>query len=174
LNLIAAAPLWLVLVLVCAMLAAAIEDAVRFRISNLTALVVLAGAIIAAVITGPTWSLWQNVVVFAAILLLGTFAFSAGWLGGGDVKLLAAAGLWFDLRSALWFLAAVFLSGGVVAICYLLARPFRRSPGGKMGRRVPYGVAIAVGALAMILLDHGNLSAQRHPESPLRNVKLGG
>ena len=155
------------------MVAAAAQDAVQFRISNLTALVVLAGAIAAAAIAGPSWSLWQNVVVFAAILLLGTVAFSAGWLGGGDVKLLAAAGLWFDLRSALSFLAVVFLSGGVVAISYLLARPFRRSSvGGKMGRRVPYGVAIALGVVAMILLDHGNFN--QRPESPLRNVKLGG
>lgn len=157
------------------MAAAAIQDALRFRISNLTSLVVLAGAIAAAAIAGPSWSLWQNATVLAVILALGTVAFSAGWLGGGDVKLLAAAGLWFDLRSALWFLAVVFISGGVVAICYLLTRPFRRSAAaGKMGKRVPYGVAIAIGAAAMILLDHGNIRDQSQQGSPLRNVRIGG
>lgn len=171
-NLIAAAPLWLLVVLGCAMAAAGIEDAVRLRISNLTTLVVLIGAIVAAVIAGPSWSLWQNVAVFAVILLLGTVAFSAGWLGGGDVKLLAATGLWLDLRTAPWFLGTVFLSGGLVALCYIVSRPLRRrSKGSWKSRRIPYGIAIAVGAMAMILFDHG--SFRTHPQSQLRNVRLG-
>ena len=170
-NLVSAAPLWLLVVLGCAMAAAAIEDALRLRISNVTTLVVLIGAIIAALVVGPSWALWQNVAVFAVILLLGTVAFSAGWLGGGDVKLLAAAGLWLDLRSALGFLAAVFLCGGLVAFCYVVSRPFRRKPmAGWKSRRIPYGIAIALGALAMILFDHG--SFRSHPQSQLRNVRL--
>ena len=150
-NLVATAPLWLIAVLGCAMLAAAIEDAARFRISNLTCLVVLVGAIAAAVIAGPSLMLWQNGAVFLAILVLGTVAFSAGLLGGGDVKLFAAAGLWFDLRSAVTFVPMVFLAGGLVAVAYLLARPFRRSAGGRESRRVPYGIAIALGTLALIV-----------------------
>ena len=157
-NLIASAPSWLVILLGCAMAAAAIEDASRYRISNLTALVVIAGAICAAVIEGPSWSLWQNGAVFVGILALGTAAFTAGWLGGGDVKLCAATVLWLDLRSALWFTVFVLLAGGVVAIAYLLSRPLRRGRDGKIrGTRVPYGLAIAFGALAVILIDRGTL-----------------
>jgi Flp pilus assembly protein protease CpaA len=78
LNLIPTAPLWLVIMLGCAVVAAAIEDGARYRISNVTCLVVLLGAVIAAVIEGPSLALWQNVAVFAAILTLGTVAFSAG------------------------------------------------------------------------------------------------
>lgn len=156
------------------MLAAAVEDGARLRISNLTSLVVVLGAIAAAMVGGPTWSLWQNVAVFLIVLALGTLAFSAGWLGGGDVKLFAAAGLWFDLSSALWFVAAVFLAGGVVAVCYLLSRPFRRTAaGGRMNRRVPYGIAIAIGALAMVLIDNPSFHMQQAPMSPLRNVRVG-
>jgi prepilin peptidase CpaA len=162
LNLIPAAPIWLIVVLACAMVAAAIEDAARFRISNLTSLVVLAGAAAAAAIEGPSWPLWQNGAVLIAILVLGTAAFSAGVLGGGDVKLFAAAGLWFDLRSAIAFVALVFLSGGVVAICYLVSHLFRRGAGGsRSNRRVPYGIAIALGALIMVLLDRGAFQHQR-------------
>jgi prepilin peptidase CpaA len=149
LNLIAAAPSWLVVVLGCALVAAATEDALRLRISNVTSLVVFAAAIVAMIIEGASWSLWQNAVAFAAILTLGTFAFSAGWMGGGDVKLLAATALWFDLKSAVWLLALVLLAGGLLAVCYLLSRPFRGVKGTKKGSRVPYGIAIAVGALAM-------------------------
>ncbi len=167
-NLIVAAPSWLIIVLVCAMVAAAIEDALRLRISNVTSLVVFAGALVAAVIEGPSWALWQNVVAFAAILTLGTFAFSAGLLGGGDVKLFAATALWFDLKSTLWFVALTFIAGGVVAVGYLLSRPWsRRTQGKKRERRVPYGIAIAAGALILGYLVHGPFGQKRLPLAPI-------
>jgi prepilin peptidase CpaA len=169
LNLIAAAPLWLLAVLGVALAAAAIEDAARYRISNITSIVVLAGAIAAAVIEGPSVALWQNAAVFGAVLVLGTIAFSAGWLGGGDVKFFAATALWFDLFSALQFVVLVFFAGGVVAVCYLLSRPFRNLEGDKKKKgRVPYGIAIAVGAIAMILL-HSALF-QHHDRPPAFRV----
>ena len=99
-NLVVAAPSWLLGVFGCALVAAAIEDALRLRISNVTILFVFAGAIAASVLEGPSWMLWQNILAFAAILTIGTFAFSAGLLGGGDVKLFAATALWFDLKSS--------------------------------------------------------------------------
>ena len=171
-NLVAGAPWWLILLFGLAMVAAAIEDAARFRISNLTSLVILAGAIAAAVIVGPSWRLWQNVVVFAAILGLGTWAFSAGWLGGGDVKLFAAVGLWFDLHDAVSFVALVLLAGGLIAIAYVMARPLRRERK-KKDRRVPYGIAIALGALAMVLISRGPPSAHERAFSPLTNSPSG-
>ena len=170
-NLAAAAPLWLAIALCCAMLAAAIEDALRLRISNVTSLAVLIGAVVAAVVEGPSLALWQNGVVFLAILVLGTAAFSAGLLGGGDVKLFAATGLWFDFRSAVWFVALVFISGGLVALCYLLARPFRRSAGGKKERRIPYGIAIALGAMALVLLERGYFRHQERPLSSFTSIE---
>lgn len=169
-NLIAAAPLWLILIFALAMLAAAVEDGARYRISNLTSLVVLVGAIVAAVLVGPTWALWKNGAVFAALLVLGTLAFSARLLGGGDVKLFAAAGLWFDPISALMFVALVFLSGGVVAIAYLATRHWRLHGRDKKSSRVPYGIAIALGAMAMVMLDSRAFGHHERPLAPLRIV----
>ena len=168
-NLLVAAPLWLVIVLACAMFAAAAEDAARYRISNITCLVVLAGATCAAIVEGPSWVLWQNGVVFLVILALGTAAFAGGLLGGGDVKLFAATALWFDLSSAVWFVAFVFIAGGVVAIVYLATRPLRNPSGKKKNTRVPYGLAIAVGALAIMLADRG---AFHHQERELPPIKI--
>jgi prepilin peptidase CpaA len=167
LNLILAAPIWLIVLFGLAMVAAAIEDAARLRISNVTSLLVIVGAVAAAVIEGPSLGLWQNAVVFLAILLLGTAAFSAGWLGGGDVKLFAAAGLWFDLRSAIWFVALTFLAGGAVAIGYMVSRPFRRSAKSSRHTRIPYGIAIALGALAMVLLERGPPAHHERPLPPI-------
>jgi prepilin peptidase CpaA len=170
LNLVAAAPLWLILIFAVAMVAAAIEDARRYRIANLTSLVVLAGAIVAALLAGPTWALWKNAAVFAVILAIGTAAFSARLLGGGDVKLFAAAGLWFDPISALMFVALVLLSGGVVALAYVATRSWRLRGADKKSSRVPYGIAIALGALAMVLLDSRALRHHERPLAPL-NIK---
>ena len=117
-------------------------------------------------IVGPSWSLWQNLVVFVAILFLGTGAFAAGWLGGGDVKLLAAAGLWLDLRAAIgsW---PVFMAGGLVAICLTLWPAVSAQGNRQEERRIPYGIAIAVGALAMILISRQAPSARERAFSTL-------
>lgn len=166
-NLLIGAPLWLVIVLGVLLAAAAVEDALRFRISNLTCAGVLAAAVCAAVLEGVSVELWQNLAVFAILLVLGTAAFAAKLLGGGDVKLFAALGLWFDLSSAVWLVALVFLAGGAVAIAYLLARPWRRAPA--KDRRVPYGIAIAIGGLAVIATSRGTFE---HHNRPLPAIKI--
>jgi len=150
-NLIAAAPVWLVWILVGAIAAAAIEDSIRLRISNVTCAIVAGAAVAAMLATGPSLALWQNFTLFAIIMVLGTAAFAAGLFGGGDVKLLAAIGLWLDLRGGLFLLAAVLLAGGMVAIAYLAASLVRRSNlRAARTRRVPYGIAIALGTLIAV------------------------
>lgn len=165
-NLFQSAPTILLIVLGVALVAAAVEDVVRLRISNITVAIVLFSAVIAALMRGVEPSAWENIVVFVGLLAVGTVMFGAGWLGGGDVKLLAAAGLWADFERAVILVAAVFLFGGIVAICLLASRVFfRRAGGGTMKERskqIPYGVAIALGALFTIALQQG-IAAERHP-----------
>lgn len=159
-NLAAEAPQWLALVFTVLLIAAAVEDALRLRISNITVGLVVVGAIIAAAAAGLQFSLWQNLAVFVALLLAGTPFFAAGKLGGGDVKLLAATGLWFTIKGALSMLVAVLLAGGVLAIVVLILRAFSWSEAAR--RRavilrpkggIPYGVAIAAGALVTAALQ---------------------
>src|SRR5438552_7208787 len=121
-NLIVGSPWWRIALLLAALIAAAVEDGIRLRISNMTCAAVFIGAIVAAGFQGFSLTLWQNVVVYVVILAVGTAAFAAEWLGGGDVKLLAAIGLWLDLKSAVGLIAAVFLAGGLLAIVYIAAR----------------------------------------------------
>ena len=159
-NLAAQAPLWLALVFAVLLIVAAAQDALRLRISNVTVLLVIAAAFAAAVIAGLQLALWQNLVVFFVLLVAGTPLFAAGKLGGGDVKLLAAVGLWFSIKSAAWMLIAVLLAGGVLALVVLALRAFSwseaardravilRPKGG-----IPYGVAIAAGALIAMALQ---------------------
>jgi prepilin peptidase CpaA len=158
-NLVFDSPQWLVLVLSLLLVAAAVEDAVRLKISNLTSLAVMAGAIVAAFIEGIEAEVWENLVVFAVLLAIGTPLFAAGKLGGGDVKLLAVSGLWFDIMGALEMLVYVFLAGGVLALVILMLRMFAWSETArqrvhllKPGGGIPYGVAISTGMLIAIAM----------------------
>ena len=58
------------------------------------------------------------------MLAVGTFMFGRNWMGGGDVKLLAAGALWCDFSSGLKMLVAVALAGGLETILILMARKF--------------------------------------------------
>lgn len=158
-NLAETAPLWLSLLLVALLVLAAAEDAWRMRISNLTVAAILVGAATAAIVAGPTFALWQNLLMFAGLLVVGTIMFAAGRLGGGDVKLLAASGAWFSLYGGLLMLLWTLLAGGVLALLILLVRTFDWSDSARAriavlrrGAGIPYGVAIAAGSLIAINL----------------------
>ena len=169
-NLIVGAPWWLVALLALALCAAAVEDAVRLRISNLTCLATIMLALLAMAIHGFPLALWQNLTVFLLILVLGTAAFAARMLGGGDVKMLAALGLWVNFNGAVWLVAAVFLAGGVLAVAFILTRPIRRRVSGsteKASARIPYGLAISAGAILVFGAQLGMLDARPEKVNPL-------
>lgn len=156
-SLAAEAPLWLALVLALLLIAGAVEDAARLRISNVTCALTAAAAIVAMGLVGLEPAAWQNFAVFAALMAVGTVLFSAGKLGGGDVKLFAATGLWFDLNGALTMMTYVLLAGGVLALVILGLRMFgwseparRRVQLLRSNAGIPYGVAIASGALTSV------------------------
>jgi prepilin peptidase CpaA len=117
----------------------------------------------------------QNGTVITG-LLAGCLIFAAaaicwqrGWLGGGDVKLLAACGMLVPPTLAVSMLLDVALSGGVLAIIYLalgrlITTPTEPRPSGLLQRicraeryriqrrtSLPYGSAIAAGALFVLL-----------------------
>jgi prepilin peptidase CpaA len=103
------------------------------------------------------------------VLGLGTIAFSAGLFGGGDIKLIAVAGLWLDLRGGMLLISSILLAGGIVALAYIAARIIRGSPKGSMkSRRVPYGIAIALGTLITISLVREQMPNAQHYTLPAK------
>ena len=161
-NLAAQAPDWLALIFAILLIAAAAEDSMRLRISNITVGLVLLGAIAASVLVGPAIALWQNLAILAGLILVGMPLFAAGKLGGGDVKLLAVTAAWFDLGTLPRLLLAVCLAGGVLALLIIVLRTFRWSDEARRrvvllrpGGGIPYGVAIAAGALITTALTRG-------------------
>ncbi|MBS0548063.1 MAG: prepilin peptidase [Proteobacteria bacterium] len=90
-----------------------------------------------------------------AVFLVGAAAFAASVLGGGDVKLLAAASLFAGPALLLDFLTIVALAGGLVGIAVLAGAPIGPAAASTDGTTVrarlrtglPYGPAIAAGGL---------------------------
>jgi prepilin peptidase CpaA len=174
-NLVQTAPTWLLVVLGLLLLAAAVEDAIRLRISNVTCAGVVVAALIAVGYAGFAMALYQNLVVFAAMLAVGTLLFGAGHMGGGDVKLLAALGLWVNFLGAVWLLAIVFIAGGILALFALASRPVRRkvSKGNFRGSQIPYGVAIAAGAAFVFASQLGMWGPHYEKPNPFGVRPLG-
>lgn len=96
----------------------------------------------------PVAGLAADLVACLALLVLGAFALQARILGGGDVKLFAAAALWVGLSGLLPFLMRTALAGGLLAVALLIWGLARREKARQSS--LPYGVAIAVGGVLTI------------------------
>lgn len=151
-TLLASAPGWLAALLLLLLVLAALEDLWRLEINNWLCGAVASGAFLAVALNGPVGAIWQNLLLFAAVLGFGTLLFARGWMGGGDIKLLAACSLWFDLDQGWKMLVAVAIVGGLETLLVMLLRvlpwppPLRnRLLVLKRGEEIPYGVAIAAG-----------------------------
>lgn len=96
-------------------------------------------------------ALWPDIVVrlLLASLCFAIFAaiFATGKMGGGDVKLISALSLWFAPQDLIWFLITMSLIGGGLSLVMLGHARLRHQP----TPDVPYGVAISLGAMALLL-----------------------
>lgn len=140
--------------------AAALTDVTSFTIPNrISALLVLVFIPAALVLHAPLGDMSVHAAVFVVALLVSMSLFAAGWIGGGDAKLLASASLWIGLQAMPMFLIATALAGGALSVMlvgiraawlqpHLAGAPAWFARLAAPGADVPYGVAIAIGALA--------------------------
>jgi prepilin peptidase CpaA len=136
------------------LIVAAVIDVRTFTISNgLNATVALMAPLYWWSIGLPLWpdAAIQDAVA-AGVLAVLAATFYMGMMGGGDVKLAAALALWFRPFTTLKILVIMSLAGGLLTLIVLILHKKRGkaaissdSPAAKP--EVPYGVAIAIGAL---------------------------
>ena len=150
----------LVLIFPVLVIAAALRDATSYTIPNwLSVALVGAFPVVALALGLPLATIGLNLGIGAGALVLAMGMFALGWIGGGDAKLFAAAALWIGWPAGVTYLAVTGMAGGALAVGLLglrsaYVRPFvPQSPAwfarlAQPGENVPYGVAIAVGALA--------------------------
>lgn len=142
---------------------AAVSDARSYIIPNRLVLILIAAFILAAPLLLPLPAIVRHVLAGLGVLVVGLALFQFRLLGGGDVKLFAAASLWVGLDLLVPQLLLVFLAGGTLSVMLLLLRTawgqglFLSLFGRWMalprllgkGEPVPYGVAICLGSLAL-------------------------
>lgn len=159
----------LMLVLITAAIAAYTDVRTR-RIPN-----VLPAALLAAGITLSALHGWESAAIsiglFLGVFAFGTFLFSLGFIGGGDVKLIAAACAALGWPDTVAFLLFTMVAGGILGLSMSAARgrlqpmlanvksivfpmlsgvrpaPISSSAVGTM----PYGLAILAGAATVAL-----------------------
>ena len=134
---------------------AAISDGLWRRIPNSCVLAVIAIYVVWAVLAGGS-GLASALLVAAAVLAVGFALFAFKIWGGGDAKLLAAVALFAGLAHLATLILVTALAGGLMALVSLASRPRRAlaiwnlKGQGDWGRGIPYGVAIAIGAVVVI------------------------
>lgn len=133
-------------------------DVMTRRIPNRLVIFVAAGFIPLAISVGmPVWMVGLHFAT-AIVLLAGGFTlFSFGYIGGGDAKLMAAAGLWLGFPVVLPFLLFSAVAGGLLAAAIGLWFMAHLEAGIRSKRAdrllaelkpdVPYGFALAAGAI---------------------------
>lgn len=153
-----------------ASLIAATTDVRTRRVPN-----ALVGALFVSGLALNAFSGWQaaaaDLAIVAIVIVAGSFAFSLKLIGGGDVKLLAAAAGTLGYPLGGDFLLFTLLCGGVVAVVFsalrgqlgttfsnvrAMALPvFAGAPPARpqTGLAMPYAVAIFAGALCTALVN---------------------
>lgn len=139
------------------MTAAMLSDLLSMTIPNRLQAALAGGFVLCALMSGWTLQAAGLHVIVGIIALLLTFGcFVAGWMGGGDAKLIAATALWFGPTPHLLdylFNAALF--GGFLTLGLLAARAVVAPTTGVafldrlLGREtgVPYAVALGPAGL---------------------------
>jgi len=137
---------------------AGLKDLTTMTIPNWISAGIIVGFFPAAFAAGLPWSVMLIHLGLAFVaLLIGMGMFALRWLGGGDAKLMAATTLWLGLSSSLHFIFWTALVGGLFGLALILARKNTQSLLGgappwfarlmEPKGDIPYGVAIAAGAL---------------------------
>jgi prepilin peptidase CpaA len=147
---------------------AAFSDYRGFRIPNMVSIVIVAAFAVAfGVLTltdqrsGVFLALSSHLIGAGVVLAVTAVMFALKQLGAGDSKFATAVALWAGLPGLAPFLFYMALSGGVIAGASLALKRWKpfSSPaeGGWIAKaqeganQVPYGIAIAIGALAAFL-----------------------
>ena len=136
--------------LVCA----AVYDLRRFIIPD-SITVALLGLWPFWVVLNGTVSLGPIVLGAVVLFGVGLALFALGVMGGGDVKLMSVLALWAGPAGLPAFLFYTSVAGGLLSLYWIM--PLRRlvapvigwTAGQHNNKRIPYGVAIAVGGLAV-------------------------
>lgn len=156
-----ASEIFLLVLLPAGLIAAAGWDLTSYTIPNLIPVGLAAGFTAFAVIVGLHGApLESHIFAGAGGLVLGFALFATGFAGGGDAKLFAAVCLWLGVSDSLSYALVASVFGGALTLGLLMFRSLP-VPAFLLTRQwilrlhdrqagIPYGVALAAGACAIL------------------------
>ena len=139
---------------------AAASDLFTMTISNRVSLALIAGFFVLAFAGGMApYEMLTHVGAGVLVLAVAFTCFAMGWMGGGDAKVAASVALWFGFAHLMNFLLYASLFGGALTLLLLQFRQWPL-PYGLAGQAwlarlhdkqtgIPYGIALALGALVV-------------------------
>ncbi|CCE02179.1 prepilin peptidase [Bradyrhizobium sp. STM 3809] len=137
---------------------AAASDLLTMTISNRVSLALIAGFLVLAPLSGMSLAdMLMHLGAGATLLVIAFTCFAFGWIGGGDAKVASAAALWFGFAHLMNYLLYASIFGGVLTLALMQFRqwplPYALAGQPWLARLhakdsgVPYGIALALGAL---------------------------
>lgn len=143
------------------MLIGAVWDVAPFEIpDSLSILLAALGGVIAVASSESLLDVGLRAASAFGVFAVGAFLFARNAMGGGDIKMFAAAALWFAPFDMLHFLLAASLLGGALALTlfglrWLFAGCRATAPAWlerllDPASKIPYGVALGGGGLILI------------------------
>jgi prepilin peptidase CpaA len=146
-------PTWAFAGLAAAGLAGSWLDFTRRRLPNWLCLVALIAGLAVAVVSGGMAALGAHSLHAFVALLVGMLLFALRVIGGGDAKFYAALAAWFPFAEGLRLFVSVALAGAVLTLFFIAYRKAKGRPAfpkdPDLDERLPYGIAIATGALLL-------------------------
>jgi prepilin peptidase CpaA len=147
-------PAWAYFVLVVTsalLLQAAWTDLREYKIRNELILALAGLFALYALLVGHWADLKWDVAFAGAMFVVLVVFYSLGWMGGGDVKILAVAFLWTGLSGALPFAILLALFCSVNAFAAKLGwAPSQTIDGGR--RRIPFAPSVAAALICTFIL----------------------
>ena len=139
-------PLTLIFILTsCLILISLIDYKTQIIPDGLVGVIAVSGVLYNLLVKpqGVVDMLLGGAIGFVVMLLI--FVISHGGMGGGDVKLSAAVGLWLGVEGTLLFLLLAFIMGGVISLLLLA------SGAKSKGDAIPFGPFLCFAAFVTIL-----------------------
>jgi prepilin peptidase CpaA len=139
------------------------SDVKSLKIPNAVSIAVLALFFLNYGLLGSPQDISKHLLTGGCALILGFVIYALGFMGAGDIKLIAALMLWAGPRDAYAFLVVMALIGGLFAALLLVTRkviitwpsasryiPSRRLKNWATRGIVPYGIAICTAGLILM------------------------
>ncbi len=108
---------------------AGVSDYRHMIVPNWTSAAIVLGFVVFAAAHWSQLDISMHLVIAGVFFGLSLLCWFLGWLGGGDVKLLGAVGLWLGTAHAFAFLFILAVTSAVLSGALLVLRKFsRREP----------------------------------------------